>query len=255
MRAAEWLEKNMPQNRKVKQGVVNKIAADITANKWIMDGNPIKFNTAGFLIDGQHRLHAIVKAGKPVQTVVCYDVDSQAINTLDTGAARSTADVLSLNGIAGSSKMIAALARRILSYKTGTGLELRGKRKAISNQQILAFCQDNDLAPYVNYGMNCFTQALTRELLNSGEWQFTYWLLAQTHEADAQKFCMNLAKLRDKDAPAIRTLFEALSRSAVMGDIVTKMKLIITAWNAWRKGQDADLKLRKIQMAEIPELV
>lgn len=254
-RADEWLAKNMPQNRKIKVAVINKLVADILAGRWIKDGNSIKFNTSGFMIDGQHRLMAIVKSGKTVKTLVCYDVDSEAINTIDTGTARNIADVLSLNGIKGGTRMVGALARKILTFQKGGDIPRQGKRGTLSNQEILKYCLETDLTPFVNFGMACYQQAVTKELLGTGEWQFAYWMLAQSDDNAAQKFCTDLAKLRDKDAPAIRTLFESLTRTAVMGDFTTKMKLIITAWNAWRKGEDADLKLRKIQMAEIPELV
>jgi hypothetical protein len=98
-----------------------------------------------------------------------------------------------------------------------------------------------------------YSQAITKDLLGWGEWHFFYWLLAQADETDAQKFCFELAKLKGGDI--IRSLFAALTRSAVMGDATTKLKLVCTAWNAWRKDEQVDLKLRKIQMAEIPELV
>lgn len=44
-------------------------------------------------------------------------------------------------------------------------------------------------------------------------------------------------------------------RITVANDPATKLKLISHAWNAWRQDIALDVKLRKVQEAEIPELV
>lgn len=254
--AKEWLALNMPQNRKVKERLVNKIAADIAAGRWIENGSTIQFNKAGFLIDGQHRLHAIAKANKPVKIWVVTDVESAAINVIDTGVSRSMADVLHLNGMATNANAIAALARKILAIKQGyLPVQGRSARKLNTVQETLAFCQENDLLPYINYGMNCYQQAVTRDLLGTGEWAFIYWHLSQADAEQAKTFCMKLAKLHDVEGGVIRQLFERLTRSSVALDASTRLKMVTLCWNAWRKGGQPDLKLRKVQEEALAELV
>lgn len=61
---------------------------------WKTNGEPICFNKNGDLLDGQHRLHAIVHSGVSLSLVVVSDVDN-GINTYDIGIKRSTVDIAS----------------------------------------------------------------------------------------------------------------------------------------------------------------
>jgi len=46
------------------------------------------------LVDGQHRLSAIVMAGKPCEMYVATGIDSDSIYTIDTGKSRTTTDAM-----------------------------------------------------------------------------------------------------------------------------------------------------------------
>ena len=60
--AAAWLARNM-NNRRPNQRIIDELAAAITAGLWHTTHQGIAFDELGQLIDGQHRLLAIVKAG------------------------------------------------------------------------------------------------------------------------------------------------------------------------------------------------
>jgi hypothetical protein len=91
--AAEWLEKNT-NNRSLRTAQIRKLARDMKADKWEETGDPIKFSTHGELLDGQHRLWAIIEADVPVCCWIAFDVDSSAHSAIDTGAKRTTGDEL-----------------------------------------------------------------------------------------------------------------------------------------------------------------
>lgn len=96
--AKTWLEKNADFNRKVRQGVVERYARDMLNNNWTMTHQGIAFDSKGRLIDGQHRLHAVVAASIPVKMLVLRDVPTAAFDHVDLGYGRTAADVLRAEG-------------------------------------------------------------------------------------------------------------------------------------------------------------
>ena len=91
--AADWLEHNMPNNRKVKKSVVKRYAEDMARGAWEKSYEPIVINKDGLLENGQHRLNAVILANVPVLMYVITNADS-APGTYDRGAARTIRDSL-----------------------------------------------------------------------------------------------------------------------------------------------------------------
>jgi len=64
--AAAWLSKN-PYNRPLKESLVAEYARKMEAGEWKEKGGiPIWVTEDGELINGQHRLAAVVRFGRPV---------------------------------------------------------------------------------------------------------------------------------------------------------------------------------------------
>jgi hypothetical protein len=108
--AEQWLSKQ-DQNRSVSTRYVEKISSDIKNGRWIFNGQPIIFNGTR-LLDGQHRLLGILKAGKSVTALVVNGIDVEAMDTIDSGHARTAAHVAQINGIQQANKKI-AVARKL----------------------------------------------------------------------------------------------------------------------------------------------
>lgn len=86
-------------NRKIREKQVAALTRDIESGNWHMNGDAIRFNGDGTLLDGQHRLVAVIKSGKPIKSLVVHGIDSEAKRTIDTGAKRSAGDYFSFQGI------------------------------------------------------------------------------------------------------------------------------------------------------------
>lgn len=95
-KAMEWLTKNI-SNRPLNQWWVSELAAAMTAGKWRLNGDCIRFNGTE-LIDGQHRLNAIVKSGMSIESYVVRDLPSDAYDTIDQGRKRKISDILARQG-------------------------------------------------------------------------------------------------------------------------------------------------------------
>jgi len=92
--ATEYLERNYRNNRSVNKTRVEAYAADMRADKWTFTGEALKFAEDGTLIDGQHRLSAIVAAGIPVDMLIIEGVEAGAVTNMDTNMPRSLRNVL-----------------------------------------------------------------------------------------------------------------------------------------------------------------
>jgi hypothetical protein len=92
--AARWLEKNTANNRNVNGPTVDVYARDMRAGRWQLTPQGVAFNRTGELVDGQHRLHAIIKAGVAVEMVVATGFLVEYDSPLDQGRVRSFGAIL-----------------------------------------------------------------------------------------------------------------------------------------------------------------
>lgn len=88
---------NNTENRKKRGWWVTCLANMIKRGEWLLTHQGIAFTKSGKLIDGQHRLEAIVEAGMPVQMLVIYDVDDSAFKVVDSGVKRTLSDLTGMN--------------------------------------------------------------------------------------------------------------------------------------------------------------
>jgi hypothetical protein len=105
-------------NRSLNKNLVYKYARDITAGKWTLTGEPIKFDTTGALIDGQHRLAAIITANLAITTDVRFGLEPTVIRNIDTQRKRTAADFLAIDGEKDASTLAAGLGN-FLNYERG----------------------------------------------------------------------------------------------------------------------------------------
>lgn len=94
--ARAYLERNT-QNRALRDTVVKNYAEIIKAGDWLLTHQGIAFDVSGRLLDGQHRLSAIVMSGIAVEMSVARGLPAEAFKTLDRGLARTLSDLTKLN--------------------------------------------------------------------------------------------------------------------------------------------------------------
>lgn len=114
--AIKWLQNNY-NNRKVRTRVVETYARQMKAGKWDLTGNGITISVDGEIIDGQHRLHAIVESGCSVQMLVCFDADKSM--NYDNGFKRTIADQIRMSGHGDWTSHEIAIANMALELSTG----------------------------------------------------------------------------------------------------------------------------------------
>lgn len=95
---AKKMLKEKRDNRNVAVNYVRRLADAMERGEWVLNSMPIVVDKNGKLIDGQHRLGAIILYNKTVKMTIAYDVDKDAYKTIDIGRKRTPGDMLSLQG-------------------------------------------------------------------------------------------------------------------------------------------------------------
>jgi hypothetical protein len=89
---------------------VAQLAEAMERGEWMLNGETIKVADDGTLLDGQHRLQAIVDSGVEIETMVMRDLPMAAQDTIDTGRRRRLADLLAIEGRSDPHALGAALS-------------------------------------------------------------------------------------------------------------------------------------------------
>ena len=72
---------NNAKHRKVKQKKVDEYMKEMRDGKWRLNGKVLIFDRNGRLLNGQHRLHAVVQSGVSLTTLVVRGVDPSVLET------------------------------------------------------------------------------------------------------------------------------------------------------------------------------
>jgi len=115
--ASEMLNMNL-RNRPIRPGFVGAYKRDIENGDWIFDGTPIRFDSDGILLDGQHRLKACVETGQSIESLVVSNLDKRAQRVIDSGLRRNAGDYLCLEGVEGG-KEVSAGCRVAMQMRDG----------------------------------------------------------------------------------------------------------------------------------------
>lgn len=136
--ARDWLQNNF-RNRPVSGPTVIAYALDMKNKRWVPTHQGIAFNTRDELIDGQHRLYAIIKSGCTVRMMVTFGLPSKikgldmtVMDCVDRGRTRTVADQLKIQHGLQDGAVIAAICGNIGSLCHGQ------KTKRLSVDQTLA---------------------------------------------------------------------------------------------------------------------
>jgi hypothetical protein len=116
--ASDCLETMEENRRNLRPGYVQRLAYEMKSGRWTLSNDAIVL-LDGVLINGQHRLSALVQAGQTFQFVVLRTNNIQIRDVIDGGIGRKVSDVLALHGIP-NARDSAAATFLIVSYDKGT---------------------------------------------------------------------------------------------------------------------------------------
>lgn len=134
--ATEWLDTKNAHNRPISQSTVERYTQEIKAGRWVNNGQAIIFGKSGNLLNGQHRLKAIVAANRAIEAVVIYGIEDSTFDTIDDGNKRSLGDVLAIKDEY-KPALLSAGVRFLWIYATGQVATKDLRRGTIATKPLL----------------------------------------------------------------------------------------------------------------------
>jgi hypothetical protein len=238
VKAAELLEANT-SNRPLSKPTVHSFAEAMRRGDWMVTHQGIAFDVNGVLVDGQHRLAAIIEADMPIALTVFTEVDEGTFDVLDTGKRRNAADVLAIEGEK-SSTMLAAMVRTVWLFENRPDLSWSGGSAAVTNHQVVATLEQHPkLREYVAVGDQVSTAT---GMIKSAAGAASYLVTQANKRADLSGWFEGIidgAGLAKQDPRLLfrRVMFSMARKQA--GQVLRRrdtrehVALYVKAFNAW----------------------
>ena len=141
--ATRLLEHNT-LNRPLNDQHVKRIASQIIAGKWRFNGDTIKVSDDNAVLDGQHRLWAVVESKISIETILVKGIKRDAFATIDTlRKPRSGSDVLALNGATRYRAYMSAALQWLLRWQRGVLENYQAPINRVENSDIEMAFENN----------------------------------------------------------------------------------------------------------------
>lgn len=232
--AREWLERNIGNYRAMKPGWVKSLAEDMRNGRWQENGESIKFDLDGKLVDGQHRLAACVRSNVPFRTLVVRGVADDV--NIDTGRSRNLSDLLRRRG----EKNYAALSsvlRWVRGYENGTLRTVIGDGSPPTMQELLLVLDRNPLVRDSIATGGTAKHLAPIAMVSAFHFIFT----SRSNRETADLFFEKLTKGVDlAEHDPVYLLRQRLLRNVGAKAKLPRTELaalFIKAWNAWVNGR------------------
>lgn len=240
--AVNILERFNPENRKVSQDRINTYVRDIKSGNWSFNGDVIRFDQNGMLIDGQHRLTAVAKSGVSIDFLVVRGIESITKVTIDTGKSRTGGDALSIESGVGSNDshvMNGALTHYELYRKNGGIGSYSGSQRLVNREILESYDKNKQL---ITRSLEWMHNNVTLKglLITKVEILFIHMVLSELNEREAGEFLKKILtgtglEAGDTELHLRDILIERKMKTRNMNKI-TGINTIFKCWNSVRRG-------------------
>lgn len=231
--AEQWLANNT-HNRHLSMRQVKRLADAMKRGEWILNGEPVQFSADGRVLNGQHRLHAVVESGVTIQSVVIRGLAPIAQETIDIGAKRSLASMFKLRGEVNTHVLVSAMIL-VKNYRE----QFDGERGATPHQLFAMLDAEPHFRESVKMGEKI--RSRTHGLLRPSVATASFHILSEIDPDDAEdffeKFSTGLGLVEQDAIYALRRQLERLRQQSGLPPANRELALVIKAWNAYRNGE------------------
>lgn len=229
--AEEWLKSNI-DNRPADERMVQKYAGEMSEGRWKVTGDPIRFDMTGRVIDGQHRLMAIILSQKPQMMLVVRGLPPDSFKVIDTGKVRNVQTILAMAGHK-NTVWLKSVATWVYAYSVG-------RHGAIFNPpQLTAEMVEEVIAKHS--GMLRFVSRSSNSGFRSPLASACAYLFSLIDEAEAERWLedMTTGANLEQDDPVLRCREVIMNRRVGRNGRaiqVHRFQVMVKSWNARRTG-------------------
>lgn len=237
---AEKMIANNPMNRALRLGDIELYSRLMNAGLWKeYTGEAIQIAVDGSLLNGQHRLLALIKAGVKLNFLIITDLEKDVFTVLDSGMKRNASDVFHIAGVLNSSNTSTAIRRY---FNLLSGNTMQRNHKNISSSELLALYNKRADFWTKSIQMSSNWYGKSQRLLKLTEICALFAFLRDISEDDSFNFMDQLCSgnnlevtspiklLRDK------LLFSQMNKKFNLIPSV-RTAYIFKAWNLYRSGE------------------
>jgi hypothetical protein len=224
---------------------VDKYARDMKAGRWHRNGETVKIARNETIVDGQHRLHACVRAGVPFWSVVVTGVEPEAQDTVDAGLPRRFSDQLAIANEKNAS-LLASVTRWSLRWLHGMRSGGGGGGYQPTQVEMLDYL---DADPRLRIAADFAARArLEFRPVRATVWAMAWMVLHGTDHLAAEVFLERAVDGADlPSGHPVLALRNRMVNAKAIGERLTEheqLALFCLAWNAFRE----DRKLSRLQL-------
>jgi hypothetical protein len=238
--AKDLLEKNT-NNRPLSASRVSLLARAMSSGEWQYNGDTIRIAKSGRLLDGQHRLTAIIQSGKAQKQIVVDELDDETFTTIDTGAGRNPGQMLAMAGEK-NANCLAATARLVLCYNV-FGRPVHGSPdKKPSHTSIVEFAEGcSELKESVRISNNKWLKSY----MGASVAAFAHYVFGERDEQKRDDFFEEIVSgefsYRDSPLRFVRDLLIEERGASYRPDKMRRIGMIFKAFRLYRKGKTAKI--------------
>jgi hypothetical protein len=242
--ADKILKEKNTNNRALSIKHAAKLAAEMRAGHWKINGDTIRFCN-GILIDGQHRLYAVVMTGITIQSLVVEDLPENVFDTIDSCLKiRTAGDMLGVRGEKNAYRLASAVALTD-RYMTGRG----DKSVDYNNTEI-----EGLLAKYPGVRQSLQLSFRAKGIMPPSLLDACHYIFSQKNKILADEFVSKVIRGTGlEEGDPFYVLRERFVKNSVSKAKLTKpymLALCIKAWNYTRKG----MKVRSLRWRDTGEV-
>jgi len=256
--AQAWLDTTI-RNRSVPQSAVEDLATRMLRNdEWQQNGDTIRFDRDGHLLDGRRRLSSLVRAasireGFGLEFLVVRGLAPESQDTMDIGSKRTTGQILQMHGMADANN-VAAAAQLIWGYLNHVMNKGRSAERRGSPQQIVELVERHRSG--IDHAVK--RGAMLKQVVPVRKATATaaFWIMAipqpgesdegsRKRAEDLAEFWVRLTTGEDLTAGSpIGALRRRLIREAIQprkAETRSILAAFIIAWNAYREDRSVEI--------------
>lgn len=230
--AEAWLGKNTA-NRRIRRAVVERYCRDMQSGEFVENGASICFASDGTLLDGQHRLAAVVQSDAVVWMLIVRNLPMTTQDTMDDLAKRTLADTFGFHDISNANSA-AAITRRILMWQQGIRTNSGGKYQPSKSECLSAIREDSSITTAIEQA----SAMSSRKLVTPSIIGLTWWLFWQIDAQECSDFWQGLSSgaglTEGSPIHLVREQITAHNSKSERVPETAYLAWIIKAWNHYR---------------------
>lgn len=240
------------KNRAFKQTVADRYVRDMLAGHWYLSNDALVVGKSGWVLNGQHRLWAVVES----QTTQAFNVmrgvenEIELMKVIDTGAGRSRSDMLALAGES-NTKILGSVINMCIWHEAN---ECRGRKPQPTHSEMEAWLDDH---PDVRDASVVARNVYSAIRFNKAAVGTAFYLNSRTDDAAAYAFMKELETGVGLAAGSPVLALQRWAINATRPGVATGAPIwlayILRAMNHWRAGKK--VRLLSVRLEDgMPEL-